>query len=446
MNQNTPMASDLPFDIAANIDAAAWSGWQKAVILLVASAIILDGFDNQLLGFVVPVLIREWGTTRAALAPVFALGYAGMVIGAAGGGLVGDRFGRRPALIASVLLFGAATGLTVLAGTVPQLALLRAVAGLGLGAAMPNAATLLAEYAPRRRRSLAVTLGIVCIPLGGVGGGFVAAALLPAYGWQSLFLIGGILPALVALLLWRLLPESPQYLADRPARRAELIAILQRIGLRADGDTSFAAPLAPARTGLGGLFTPPLRMDTCLLWTAFFACLLITYMVFSWAPTLLSDAGLSIAQASLGVATFNIGGVVGAIAAALLIPAYGSRRVMLAMAAGGVLMALGLAAADGAIPAGTLLALLAIEGAFINAVQTSLYALASHIYAARQRATGVGAASGFGRNGAIVSSFVGAAVLAGGWSAYFLTLAAGMAITLMALALIARHAPAERRA
>lgn len=431
------------FDIAAKIDAAPWSNWQKSVILLIACAIILDGFDNQLLGFVVPVLIREWGTTRAAFAPVFALGYVGMVIGAGGGGMIGDAIGRRPALILSVLLFGAATGLTVLAQDVPGLAVCRAIAGLGLGAAMPNAATLLAEFAPRRRRSLAVTLGIVCIPLGGVGGGLVAAALLPDHGWRSLFLIGGVLPALAALLLWRLLPESPQYLVGKPERRAELLAILQRIGLRPVPAAQFARPPAAPRTGLAGLFTPSVRLDTGLLWASFFACLLTTYMVFSWAPTLLGDAGLDLAQASLGVATFNIGGVGGAIAAALLIPVFGSRGVMLVMAAGGLLVALGLAASDGALPTPALLALLAIEGAFINAVQTSLYALASHIYPASQRATGVGAASGFGRGGAIVSSFVGAAVLAGGWSAYFLSLAAGMAVTLLALALIARHAPAE---
>ncbi|WP_313670097.1 MFS transporter [Sandarakinorhabdus sp.] len=447
MNDDSPAAPNRQFDIAAQIDAAAWSGWQKAVILLVASAIILDGFDNQVLGFVVPVLIREWGTTRAALAPVFALGYIGMVIGAAGGGLIGDRIGRRPALIFSVLLFGAATGLTVFAADVPQLATLRAIAGLGLGAAMPNAATLLAEFAPRRRRSLAVTLGIVCIPLGGVGGGVIAAALLPDHGWRSLFLIGGILPVLVALVLWWALPESPQFLAGKPARRAELITILQRIGLHVgDGaNLQFTASPAPAGTGVGGLFAAPIRNDTSLLWIAFFACLLTTYMVFSWAPTLLSDAGLSLSLASLGVATFNIGGVLGAIAAALLIPVFGSRVVMLAMAAGGVLVAIGLAAANAAIPTTALLMLLAIEGGFINAVQTSLYGLASHIYLASQRATGVGTASGFGRNGAIVSSFVGAAVLAAGWSAYFLTLAAGMGVVMLALALIARHAPPEHR-
>lgn len=446
MNDVSPPAPQ-PFDIAAQIDAAPWGGWQKAVILLVACAIILDGFDNQVLGFVVPVLIREWGITRAALAPVFALGYAGMVIGAAGGGLIGDRIGRRPALIFSVLLFGGATGLTMFAHDVTQLAILRAIGGLGMGAAMPNAATLLAEFAPRRRRSLAVTLGIVCIPLGGVGGGFIAAALLPNHGWQSLFLIGGILPALVALMLWWALPESPQFLAGKPARRAELIAMLRRIGL-AVGDGAplhFAAAPTPARSGVAGLFTAPVRRDTSLLWIAFFACLLSTYMVASWAPTLLGDAGLSLSLASLSVATFNIGGVIGAIAAALLIPMFGSRVVMLAMAAGGVLVAIGLAAADGAIPTAALLALLAIEGGFINAAQTSLYVLASHVYSARQRATGVGTASGFGRNGAIVSSFVGAAVLAAGWSAYFLTLAAGMAVVTLALALITRHAPPERR-
>ena len=185
MDQPPPPAAGQAFDIGDRIDSGPWTAWQKRVVLLVALAIILDGFDNQILGFVAPVLLKQWGITRDALAPVFAAGFFGMVVGAMAGGFLGDRLGRRPALIGSVVVFGVATGLTALADNLFTLGALRAVAGLGLGGAMPNAATLLAEFAPRRWRSLSVTLGIVCIPLGGVGGGFVAAALLPVWGWHS---------------------------------------------------------------------------------------------------------------------------------------------------------------------------------------------------------------------------------------------------------------------
>lgn len=440
-----PSSAAAPaFDIGDGIDNGAWTGWQKRVVLLVATAIILDGFDNQILGFVAPVLLKQWGITRDALAPVFAAGFLGMVVGAMGGGFLGDRIGRRPALIGSVLLFGLATGLTALAQNLSTLGLLRAFAGLGLGGAMPNAATLLAEFAPRRWRSLSVTLGIVCIPLGGVGGGFVAAALLPSWGWTSLFIVGGIAPFVVAALLAVALPESPRFLVQRPARRAELVAMLRRMGHQVDAATTLVERAgAPVPATLRSLFSGGLAADTSLLWAAFLACLLTTYVVFSWAPTLLTEAGLGIALASVSVATFNIGGVAGAVAAALLVPLVGSRLVLLANAAAGIATAILLALFGHDAGTTGLLALLAVEGACINAVQTSLYGLASHIYPTHQRSTGIGAASGFGRTGAIASSFVGAAVMAGGWNSFFLMLAGGMAVTFAALALVRRHSQPE---
>lgn len=445
MHQPHHIAGDSAFDVEAAVDGGAWTGWQKRVVALVAMAIILDGFDNQILGFVAPVLLKQWGETRAALAPVFAAGFLGMVVGAVAAGYLGDRHGRRPALIGCVLLFGLATGLTATVPDLATLAVLRAIAGVGLGGAMPNAAALLGEFAPRRWRALSITLGIVCIPLGGVGGGFVAAALLPIMDWRNLFLVGGILPIIVAVLLIWLLPESPRFLLGRPARRAALVATLQRMGHAVDAATKFRQPGVPAQqaASLRALFTPALRADTSLVWAAFFACLLTTYVVFSWAPTLLTDTGLPIAVASVAVAIFNIGGVAGAVAAAVLVPRLGSRWLMVGTAAAGVLTALALAFGGAHIGTTGLLALLALEGACVNAVQTSLYALTSHIYPTDQRSTGIGAASGFGRTGAIASSFVGAAVLAAGWNGFFLTLAAGMAVTGAALLMVQRHSLPE---
>ena len=446
MEPCSPSVAPTSFDIGAALDDGPWSGWQKLVVALVASAIVLDGFDNQILGFAVPVLLREWGTSREALAPVFALGFVGMVIGTFIGGTLGDRIGRRPALILSVLVFGIATGLSATAGGAGSLGLYRAIAGFGLGGAMPNAATLLAEYAPRRKRSLAVTLGIVCIPLGGVGGGLIAAYILPAFGWRALFVVGGILPMIVVLALACWLPESPRFLVTRPARRADLVRLLARLGHAIGIHDILVDPSSDVaeRASLRTLFASDFRRDTIALWIAFIACLLTTYIVFSWAPTLLTQSGFALSIASIAVATFNIGGVFGAILAAILMPACGSRPVMLASAIGGVIVAAALAVTPPATGRTLLIALLAIEGGFINAAQTSLYALAAQIYPTRLRSTGVGAAAGFGRIGAIISSFVGAAILAGGWFSFFSALAIGMVVTGAAIAAIARHTQSDR--
>lgn len=445
MEQRSPLVASRSYDIGTAIDDGPWSAWQKLIVALVASAIVLDGFDNQVLGFAVPVLLREWGVTREAFAPIFALGFVGMVIGTFVGGALGDRMGRRPALIMSVIIFGIATGLSATAGSIGMLGLFRAIAGFGLGGAMPNAATLLAEFAPRRKRSMAVTLGIVCIPLGGVGGGLIAAYILPAFGWRALFLVGGIMPVIVVLALALWLPESPRFLVTRPSRRNDLVRLLTKLGQEIGADDLLVDPSSDAgeRASIRTLFSSEFRRDTIALWVAFIACLLTTYVVFSWAPTLLTQNGFALSIASLSVATFNIGGVAGAILAAALMPAYGSRPVMLLSALGGVITAVALALTPATADRSLLIALLAIEGGFINATQTTLYALSAQIYPTRLRSTGVGSAAGFGRIGAIVSSFVGAAVLAGGWSTFYTALAIGMAITCAATAAIIRHTKSD---
>jgi len=188
-------------DVGATLDEAHWSGYQKLLVAATATTIILDGLDNQLLGAALPALMREWNLPRPAFVPVQTAGMIGMMIGGAIGGVIGDRLGRRVALIGSVVAFGALTLLVSLSGGLAVLTVLRFFAGFGLGGAMPNAAALSSEYVPKRQRPFAVTLTIVCIPLGGSLAGLVGAQVLPRFGWRGLFLVGGILP--LAFLLWR---------------------------------------------------------------------------------------------------------------------------------------------------------------------------------------------------------------------------------------------------
>ena len=163
-------------DVAVLLDEGPWTGYQKRLVFATALTIILDGFDNQVLGAAIPALMREWGVPRAAFAPILTSGMAGMMFGGALGGYVGDRLGRRVALLASVISFGVLTILVSAADSVLMLGVLRFFAGLGLGGAMPNAAALSSEYVPRRNRPFAVTLTIVCIPLGGALAGIGVGA------------------------------------------------------------------------------------------------------------------------------------------------------------------------------------------------------------------------------------------------------------------------------
>src|SRR5215813_6231208 len=183
------------------LDEGNWTGYQKLLIFGTALTIILDGVDNQLLGNAVPLLMKEWSLARGAFSTVLALSPFGMMIGGAVGGILGDRIGRRTALLLSVISFAVLTLAISTVNGLMMLGTLRFLAGLGLGGAMPNAAALSSEYVPRRQRPFAVTLTIVCIPLGGSLAGFVGAQVLPHFGWRGLFLVGGILPLVIAAVL-----------------------------------------------------------------------------------------------------------------------------------------------------------------------------------------------------------------------------------------------------
>jgi AAHS family 4-hydroxybenzoate transporter-like MFS transporter len=202
-----------------------------------------------------------------------------------------------------------------------------------------------------------------------------------------------------------------------------------------------------ARVSLGTLFQPEFRRDTLALWGAFFSCLLSVYLGFSWLTTLLTGAGFDPARANTGITVFNLGGVAGALLGGYVISRLGSRVSMLAMSAGAVGCAAALSMMDigptGAVV--QLFVLLTLTGALINGVQTTMFALAAHVYPSAVRATGVGTAVSFGRSGAILTGYLGPwAIGLGGSASYFAVISAMMASTFVALALVRRHVPATQ--
>ena len=437
---------DLTVDVGAVLDEGRWSAYQKLLVAAAALTIIFDGLDNQLLGAAVPALMREWALPRAAFALVLSAALFGMVFGGFIGGYLGDRVGRRTALLSSVASFGALTLLASFATDVRTLTVLRFLAGLGLGGAMPNAAALASEYVPLRRRPFAVTMTIVCIPVGGTLAGLTSALVLPAYGWRTLFLIGGSLPLILVALLWKVVPESPRYLARQRTRWPELTALLRRLGHHIPDGVAFvdSHERAIARASVRSLFVPEFRRDTLALCAAFFFCLLSVYTGTNWVPTLMTTAGFSVATANYGLTVFNLGGVVGAILGAIVFSRAGSRGTMLAMTAGAIAgcVALGTTAV-GDRSAATLLALLAWTGGLINAVQTTMYALAAHVYPAGIRATGVGTAVAVGRIGGASSPYAGSWALESGPSAMFMLIAGTLSVVFVALAAVRQHIPRQ---
>lgn len=431
-------------DVGQLLDGGRWPAYRKWLVFLTALTVIFDGMDNQLLGIAIPTIMKEWSLPRSAFAPVVSLGYLGMMTGGAIAGLAGDRFGRRAALLASVAVFGAMTLGAALVNGIAALATLRLLAGLGLGGALPNAAALAAEFVPVGRRPLAVTMTIVCVPVGATLAGVLGIRALPAVGWRALFATGGLVPILAAVLLLFALPESPRYLTRHRTRWAELRRLLRRMGHSVGEASEFVdtTERSIARTPISALFQPEYRRDTIALWGSFFSCLLAVYLAFSWLTSLLTAAGFSSSVASTGITAFNLGGVVGAIGGGLVIPLVGSRAAMLTMTVGaiagaGALSTMTIAATSPVLP---ILVMLTLTGGLINAVQTTMFALATHVYPSQVRATGVGTAVSVGRLGAILSGYAGAAALEyEGSTSFFGLMACSMCVCFVSLASVRRH-------
>jgi AAHS family 4-hydroxybenzoate transporter-like MFS transporter len=440
------LAADV-IDAGHLVDHGNWTRFQKLVFVLAGLAIVFDGLDLQLLAFAIPTLMHDWHAARASFGPILAGGIVAMALGTAGAGYLGDQIGRKRALLISVFFFGAATVATGFVKGLAGLAVLRFAAGAGLGGAMPNAATLSAEFTPLRRRPLAVGATMVCVPIGGVVAGLIAAPVLQNLGWPWLFILGGAAAIVLTGVLWLALPESPRYLVRRPERWTELTRILRRMGHAASPGATFTDSVEQRReTGglMQAIFGAGMLRGTLGLWLAFLGSMLCVYLALNWLPTFLAAQGFGVAAASSGLAAWNFAGVFAAFACAGLINLFGSRRVMTASCIGGMGSAVFLWLVPPAAANGLPLAALAIHGFFANAVQTSMYALAAHVYPTRVRARGMAAAVTVGRIGAFTSALAGAGLVQAGARSYFGTIALALGVTMLAATQVREHIPRFR--
>ena len=441
---NTTEIEQAPdhFDVSNAIDKGQLTNLQRWTYVLASLAIIIDGFDGQMIGYAIPQIMNEWGTTRAAFAMAVASGLAGMAIGSLSAGVLADKFGRKPVLIGSILLFGTSTMLIGFATDVPSIALIRFFAGLGIGAALPAATTLTAEYIPFRLRTMAVTTAIVCYPAGGMLAGLAAAHILPIHGWRTFFYVGGAIAIGFAFFLVFTLRESPKYLSRQSSRWEELRALMQRMSHDVSEVRQFTDGLTSIvkRGQIAELFRAGRASDTSWLWLAFFMIQLSIYSAYSWLPTMLTTEGLSPALSGMGLTAYNFGGIFGAVLCAAAINRFGSRYPMVFWAAMSAVTAFGLKIVNLQASPETFLWGLGLHGLFVTALQCAMFALCAHIYPTEIRTTGAATAMAFGRVGAFVSAFAGAAMItAGGSGAYLNLLGGSMVVSMLGLAMLRSH-------
>ncbi|AVH35135.1 aromatic acid/H+ symport family MFS transporter [Pseudomonas monteilii] len=405
-------------DVQSFINQQPLSRYQWRVVLLCFLIVFLDGLDTAAMGFIAPALSQEWGIDRASLGPVMSAALIGMVFGALGSGPLADRFGRKGVLVGAVLVFGGFSLASAYATNVDQLLVLRFLTGLGLGAGMPNATTLLSEYTPERLKSLLVTSMFCGFNLGMAGGGFISAKMIPAYGWHSLLVIGGVLPLLLALVLMVWLPESARFLVVRDRGTDKVRKTLSPIAPQVVAEAgSFTVPeqkAVAARNVFAVIFSGTYGLGTLLLWLTYFMGLVIVYLLTSWLPTLMRDSGASMEQAAFIGALFQFGGVLSAVGVGWAMDRFNPHKVIgiFYLLAGVFAYAVGQSLGNITV----LATLVLIAGMCVNGAQSAMPSLAARFYPTQGRATGVSWMLGIGRFGAILGAWSGATLLGLGWN------------------------------
>jgi AAHS family 4-hydroxybenzoate transporter-like MFS transporter len=345
---------------------------------------MLDGYDISAIGLAVPSLIKAWSLPPAAFTQAFALSSVGIMVGALLAGPAADLFGRKPTLLASVALFGVFSLASAWAESLTTLVALRFFTGIGMGGVMPTTVALTSDYTSDRWRASVVMIMFTGSALGGFLAGQIAALVLPHWGWQGIFHVGGVAPLALMMVLIPALPEAPQF----------------RNGMR---------PPSARRNPVGSLFADRLAPTTILLWAIFLINLLNLYLISYWLPTVLNLQGFTPSEAAFATSIYLGGAIISTLLLGPVVARYGAERTLAAsLLVGAISMAI---LALVGLPRLPMMIVLAIAGGGFIGSQNGLNGLAAAVYPAHARATGVGWALAVGRLGGIVGPIVGGTLL-----------------------------------
>ena len=371
--------------ISRSVDGVAPAASVSAVRVAVLCGLVqmLDGYDLAAVGLAAPALIKAWGVKPVELTSAFAFSSIGIMVGAMAAGPIADRFGRKPVLLASVALFGIFSLLTVWAPSLLALVALRFFTGIGIGGAMPTTVALTSDYTSDRWRTSAVMFMFTGNTIGGFIAGSLAALILPGWGWQGIFMVGGVVPLALLVLLFFVLPESTQF---QPGAQAV------------------------ARTNpVAGLFLDGLAPSTLLLWAIFLINLLNMYLIGYWLPTVLNLEGFSPAEAAFAASIYSLGGIMITLLLGPVIARLGAERVLATSLLFGA-VCIGIVATVHMPHVWIMIVLFGAGGGFVGS-QLGLNGFAAAIYPAATRSTGIGWALGIGRLGGIAGPIIGGALL-----------------------------------
>jgi MFS transporter, AAHS family, 4-hydroxybenzoate transporter len=373
-------------------------------------AMMADGFDLLNASIAGPALIKEWGVSRASLGPVFSASLVGFLVGAPFFGYLGDRFGRRVAIIFSLIFVGVTTLACAWATNLQELLWLRFLSGLGLGGVLPNVIALNAEFAPKRLRATVLVVMSTGITLGAAVPGIVGVTLMPTYGWPVIFIVGGIVPLVVGLCLIFAIPDSIKFMVLRGGRDEAVARLARKLdptltiepGTRVVLD--HAEGSAKTRGSPAALFRYGWAPVTALVWLIFVLNLMANNLMNAWLPMIVQSSGHSAAQGAYAGSLYQLGGSIGGLCMGILIDSFGLKVLVAAFG-----LAVPVVAFTGTpgISDSLLLSMAFFSGSVIIGMQTALNASAGLIYPTDLRANGVGYALGVGRVGSIAGPLLG---------------------------------------
>ena len=409
---------------------------QMLAIVVAVALNALDGFDVYAISFAAPSIAAEWSIEPGELGVVLAMDMVGLGVGAFGLGMLADRIGRRPAVLASICLMAIGMLLAALAPNVLLLSIVRLVTGLGIGGLLASCNAVVAEYANDRWRSFAIVVMVAGFAVGAAVGGGVAAILLETTGyWQSIFAFGALVSAAALVPALLLAPETISYLWQ--SGRPDALQRVNRILVRFGHPTVAALPprTAPSQDARDSLFERGLVRRTVVLTTAFSMQMVSFYFLMKWIPKIVTDLGYAPASAAGVLVWAHVGGAAGTIALSALSLKFGVRPLVVAalLAAGATTVFFGRGFTD-------LVGLSAVAG-LTGLVGTGaiggLYAVVTQSYPTRLRASSTGFVIGVGRAGAAAGPIAAGLLFAAGWPLGWVAAILSLGSVVAALVLLA---------
>ncbi len=405
------MAQGRTIDVDRLVDEQAITSFNWMLVIICFVITMIDGYDISAAPAAGPFFVREWHlSSPAALTVPFSATNFGVLFGAPLFGWIGDRYGRKLAIIVSLVLFGLFTAAVALATSIEHLTWARFLTGFGIGGVISNTIALNAEMAPRRVRATFIILMFIGITTGGIFPPIVANTLAGTYGWQIIFWIGGVAPIIIAAICWFALPESIKFLALDPSRRDRTIAVARKISpslVVGPEDRLVSASERATKPRFADLFVGKFAVVTPLLWLLFAINLMVFYFVNVWLQTLITPAllkaGESAAIAQNASLMFQLGGSICALLMCRFVDRLGLRPVILL-----IVLGMPATAAIGYVATSPALVWVTFASGFcLLGVQFGLNAVAGIIYPTHVRSLGVGYAFGIGRFGAFGGPAIG---------------------------------------